>query len=60
MLGVTYMPPPLQRRKEPARKKGVAEYGKFLANGVIAIEKALFPGGNLAKRMGVLELRREG
>jgi hypothetical protein len=54
------MPPPLQRRKEQARKKGLAQYGKFLANGVFAIAKTLFPCGNLSERMGVLELRREG
>jgi hypothetical protein len=60
MLGVSYITPPLQRRKEPARKKGLAEYGKFLANRVFAIEKALFPRGELSERMGVLELRRTG
>jgi hypothetical protein len=41
-------------------KKGLAEYGKFLANGVFAVEKTLFPRGDLAKRMGVLELPRKG
>ena len=60
MLGVASITSPLQRRQEPAGKKGLAEYGKFLANGVFAIEKALLPRGNLAKRMGLLELRRTG
>jgi hypothetical protein len=40
--------------------KGLAEYGKFLANGVLALEATLFPCGNLAKCMGVLERPRKG
>jgi hypothetical protein len=60
MLGVAFVTPPLQRRKKLARKKGLAEYGKFLANGIFAIEKTLFPRGDLAKRLGLLELQRAG
>jgi hypothetical protein len=40
--------------------KGLAEYGKFLANGVLALEKTLFPGGHVAKRVGLLERPRKG
>jgi hypothetical protein len=40
--------------------RALAEYGKCWANGVVAVEETLFSRGDLAKRMGLLELPRKG